>query len=537
MPSERVRCRHIGLLLALPALMLWLSLSGEEALARGGSQGLHWGYQPPAGNWRVNIWREASWFSALSGGGITHHDLGPSNLNMGGPSRSSHGSYGSVGSRSTFPQTNRAMMFPGSSSQPSGSISRPSMGGSYAPIRYAAPTGGPYLSEDRFNPPYYQSYNGYWHHGYWGGGLWGWAHWDHALGVWSFPRWGEGPFYYASGYGRYRNPFTADDTGSKMYESVIDLDAANSSDPLPEGEGPSADTTGQTLEQTQSRVLKSPEVTAGLKAFDAARTAFRSRDYPLALRKIDESLEILPHDPALHEFRSLVLFAQGEFRQSAAVIYAVLAVSPGWDWTTLSSLYAEQEEYTEQLRTLETYRKQNPETPEAAFLVAYHYATCGHNEIAVKHLRNVARLLPTDNLTPHLASLLSSTSDKSSSDKGDSSPSSAATVKPGAPANSNQALDQAPLDMSRPTGKWRATRGDVRFELTFAEGSKFTWDVDASGQTAHFEGSCLVVGNQLLLSCGKGTLIGVVTTRSLGSGFHFRLLENTPSEAGLDFDR
>ena len=49
----------------------------------------------------------------------------------------------------------------------------------------------------------------------------------------------------------------------------------------------------------------------------------------------------MPNDPTLHEFRALVLFAQGQYDAAAATLYPVLNAGPGWDWTTLVGLYPE----------------------------------------------------------------------------------------------------------------------------------------------------------------------------------------------------
>lgn len=541
----RFRRPLFGVVVLFAAILSWFSGTDDEALARGVTHGLHWGYQPPAGNPLTNLWLVASPWSALSGGGIPHHSLGPSNLNQaygpgGRQTRSSTGmlvgqsTYGTVGSGYSSPQSNRSAIFPGASSQMSSSTySRPAGGGyspTYysAPTYYAAPTDGSPRTEKVYQPAYFRNYNEYWHHGYWGGGQMGWAHWDQEMGRFCFPRWGIGPLYYDSGYGTYQNPFVAGEERLAPYAVVIDLDAQGNADA-------NAAAGDESRQLAQNRVLKSPEVTAGLKAFDAAREAFRNRDFATALRKVDESLESLPNDPALQEFRGLVLFAQGEYRQAAAVIYAVLAVSPGWDWTTLGSMYADQDEYTKQLRKLETYRKQNTESPEAAFLVAYHYATCGHHEVAVKHLRNVVKLLPDDRLTPHLATLLAEADAKRSSDKAPGDAAAAPDAAVPKPAEEKP----APFDGSKLTGTWHASRGtNLRFELTLEEDTKFAWVVEGAGPArARIEGNYLWSGNYLLLSSGDGMMIGVVTPKSLGGSFNFRLLENAPSEPGLDFDK
>src|SRR5262245_15847419 len=115
----------------------------------------------------------------------------------------------------------------------------------------------------------------------------------------------------------------------------------------------------------------------------------------------------MPQDAVLHEFRSLVLFALKRYPESAAAIHAVLAVGPGWDWKTLSSLYADVETYTSQLRALEAYRDANLRSAAAHFLAGYHYLTCGHTEKAVAQFRRASELQPKDSVAAALVQSLS----------------------------------------------------------------------------------------------------------------------------------
>ena len=77
----------------------------------------------------------------------------------------------------------------------------------------------------------------------------------------------------------------------------------------------------------------------------------------------------MPNDPTLHEFRRQTLFALGRYDEAAAPLYAVLSAGPGWDWTTLISLYADPEAYTQQLRALEDYCTQNPNSAAGHFVL------------------------------------------------------------------------------------------------------------------------------------------------------------------------
>src|SRR5262249_51202344 len=136
--------------------------------------------------------------------------------------------------------------------------------------------------------------------------------------------------------------------------------------------------------------------------FDAARAAFKAQDYAKALTDIDAAIKVLPNDATMHEFRALVLFAQKKYKDAAAGIYAVLSVGPGWNWETMSSLYANPETYTKELRDLENYQRANPDAPDGHFLLAYHYLVIGHTKEGVAQLEKFAKLVPTDKLAPEL---------------------------------------------------------------------------------------------------------------------------------------
>ena len=147
----------------------------------------------------------------------------------------------------------------------------------------------------------------------------------------------------------------------------------------------------------------------------------RSRRRPCSMRRgmpscrattdrvaqVDQAIALVPNDTVLHEFRGLALFALGRYKEAAAADYAVLSAGPGWDWTTLSSLYPNVDVYTEQLRALEQYAKAYPAASEARFLLAYHYLTCGYTDAAAAQLKEVVRLNPKDQLSAQLLASIS----------------------------------------------------------------------------------------------------------------------------------
>src|SRR5262249_30358318 len=145
---------------------------------------------------------------------------------------------------------------------------------------------------------------------------------------------------------------------------------------------------------------------AAMVMFDRARDAFARSDPQAALVLVDSAIKELPTDATLHEFRALCMFALKDYRGAAETLYVVLAAGPGWDWETMHSLYADAATYTDQLRALEAYQRANPKSPEASFVLAYHYLVLGHLDSAIRQLENVAKLVPERQLTSELLAAL-----------------------------------------------------------------------------------------------------------------------------------
>src|SRR4029077_14422309 len=106
---------------------------------------------------------------------------------------------------------------------------------------------------------------------------------------------------------------------SKVIEDIADDEEPNVKSNSTDSEGtPPGAPQEETAEDRLNYLMKTPEVKAGLQAFDVATSAFQNKDYELAVQKTEEALQQLPYDSALHEFRALVLFARGEFQPAAA---------------------------------------------------------------------------------------------------------------------------------------------------------------------------------------------------------------------------
>jgi len=238
---------------------------------------------------------------------------------------------------------------------------------------------------------YYQNYHSGWHRGYWNNWYRSplpWAGAGAAVGWMAAP----GPTY------AYSNPYYEE----SWAPSVAALDY---SQPI---SVPTVNTTVLAASEDVSTAPAPPESQEpaipkeALERFDAARAAFKQGDYASAQKLVEQAIELLPQDATLHEFRALTLFAQKQYQEAAAAVYAVLSAGPGWTWETLAPMYPNSATYTEQLRALESYVSANPKSSAARFLLAYHYLVVDEPPEAVKQLQTVVKLSPDDQLAKQL---------------------------------------------------------------------------------------------------------------------------------------
>jgi len=347
---------------------------------------------------------------------------------------------------------------------------------------------------------------GDWYHGDWHGN-WNNSWYFRPMGWWTAGYWAGGALSavpWSWGYWPYYNPYYAGpivDGGATFdYSQPIVVAQAAA---LPPGAQ-----AGPTAEEQATPLL------------DAARNAFMQGDYKTALAQVDQAIAQVPNDTVLHEFRGVVLFALGRYKEAAAADYAVLSAGPGWDWTTLSGLYPNVEVYTEQLRALEQYAKSYPAASEAKFLLADHYLTCGHTDAAAAQLKEVVRLNPKDQLSAQLLKSISATDTAEQ----------AVPSQPAAPAK--------PADASSLVGNWTATRADsATIRLALAGDGKFTWALDQNGKPQQFSGTYTVADNLLVLKQGDNPMMVGQVAALANDRFNFKLPGDNPSDPGLTFVR
>lgn len=351
---------------------------------------------------------------------------------------------------------------------------------------------------------------GDWYHGSWYPGA-GWGYmWNNypvasAIGL---TAWGVNRIGYGWGYWGYSNPY-ASGGGGYGYDY---------SEPLVTYSDAPATT------QPATSVQQAPD--PGMAAFDEARTAFYGGDYTTALAKLDTTLKTMPRDPVVHEFRGLVLFALKKYPEGAAAVYAVLSSGPGWDWTTMISLYPGVDPYTQQLRALEEFAKANPKSADAHFLLGYHYMTCNHPDNASAQFKAALALLPDDKL---LTQLVAMTAPAKSSDSKSPAP---------APAPAPAIPDEKVLKADQFIGSWKASSQGGAFQLDATKDGTFVWTYARGKTKQSVKGVYAVDQNNLALETddGSGTMLAEVEFTS-PTEFKFKMIGDSEKSPGLVFKK
>jgi tetratricopeptide (TPR) repeat protein len=343
--------------------------------------------------------------------------------------------------------------------------------------------------------------------------------------------WGVNRMSYWFGYGGgYSNPYYGDSGGGYSSGGSYDY-----SQPLPTYEqlSMSAETVAPTeaVASTNATAATPAAPTAGTeptplaKAYDEARQAFYEGDYARALERTNAALAIAPNDAALHEFKALTLFASGKYHDAAATIHTVLAVGPGWDWTTFIRMYPSVDAYTAQLRALESAVVTNPKAADLHFLLAYHYITCSSITEAVGQLQEVQELQPKDTVAVQLLQMIGGPDAFPKS--GAASPPKPATLAGGS------AIQKQDL-----FGSWTAKgAGDASFGLKLSSDNTFTWTYTEKGKSKTIEGVFAVEQNSLALQPDAGGVMAADISPPQNGKFHFDVVGAPPGDKGLDFSK
>ncbi len=242
------------------------------------------------------------------------------------------------------------------------------------------------------------------------------------------------------------------------------------------------------------------------------------------LTLLDTTLKTMPRDTVVHEFRSLVLFALKRYPESAAAIYAVLSAGPGWDWTTMVGLYSSADTYTQQLRALEEFAKQNPKSSDAHFLLGYHYMTQAHSDAASKQFKLAQEQLPNDRLISQLVGMTTP-------------PDEAKKTEAPAPTARAVVPENKVLTTEKMVGNWKASGKGNEFELELLADGKFVWSFTQGKKKQSVKGVFGVdQANLAMEPDAGGTMLAEIDFIN-PSQFHFTMLGGDPKDPGLDFKK
>ena len=265
-----------------------------------------------------------------------------------------------------------------------------------------------------------------------------------------------------------------------------------------------------------------PQQQQALSSFDAGLAKFKAAQYIPALSDFNASLKELPGDAVVHEVRSLALFANGDYKAAAAGLNSLLSSAPGMDWTTMSGLYGNPDDYTTQLRKLEQFCKSNPNDASANFVLAYHYLVTGSKDAAINALRMVVKNQPKDVTAKRMLDAMV--------------PPDVPAVA--APATAPAVLAGADAPQTDLVGTWLAQSRDTKIELSITEDSQFTWKAGAKDQAP------VVLSGQLAASSDgisletkeQGAIGGTVESKG-PDNWRFAMSGAPASDPGLSFAR
>jgi tetratricopeptide (TPR) repeat protein len=381
---------------------------------------------------------------------------------------------------------------------------------------------------NRWNTGYVNPHYGGWYNGCWGGN-WGygggwWAPFAVGAATWGLAstigNWGWG--YGGAGY---VNPYC-----SAMPAAVVAASPYDYSQPVVVNNYITNDGDVSDSSTVQGATATNEQTVAPSAAdavFDAALAAFKKEDYAAALAGCDTAVKQSPRDSVIHEVRALSLFALGRYPEAAATLNAVLAVAPGMDWTTMSSLYGSVDAYTQQLRKLEEFCRSKPDNPAGHFVLAYHYLVGGHVDLAADALRVVVAKQPDDVVAKRLLDAIQPTSGEA---EGSSSRGEEKTI-----ARDDAAAAGPETDL---VGRWTATSGKDSVELVITDDSRFTWKATPAGRPpVEIAGTIETARDAIaLVSEVAGTMTGGVQSKG-ADAFDFKLAGSPPTAQPIAFHR
>lgn len=342
----------------------------------------------------------------------------------------------------------------------------------------------------------------------------GWNNmWENYPGAAAFglTMWGINRIGYGMGYSDYSNPYSDGGGGGgggyDYSEPIVSY----------------AEPTEAPAEAAATDPVAAEAPNPGMQAFEEARTAFSSGENEKALTLLDTVLKTMPNDTVVHEFRSLVLFALKRYPESAAAIYAVLSAGPGWNWTTMISLYGNADAYSEQLRALEAFARENPKSSDARFLLGYHYLTTAHAPEANKQFKVAQKALPDDKLIGQLVKMTTP-------------PDERPETKP-VPETALVVPEEKVLTTEKLEGTWKASKKGAQFQLELRKDGQFIWSFTKGKEKQTVKGAYAVNENNLAMEPDAGGTMLAEIDLIKPTEFNFKMVSDDAKDPGMQFTK
>jgi tetratricopeptide (TPR) repeat protein len=160
---------------------------------------------------------------------------------------------------------------------------------------------------------------------------------------------------------------------------------------------------------------QAPEITPKTAARDTdnsrvfaekGETDFKSRDYKGAVYAWKHAVVDDPTNGVLLMMLAQAFFATGQYNDAAGVVQQAMQVLPKEDWGVVvknyKELYANIQDFTDQLRALEKAVKEKPNDPALRFLAGFQYAYLGYPKEAVDQLDKGLKFAPGDHTAKKL---------------------------------------------------------------------------------------------------------------------------------------
>lgn len=245
-------------------------------------------------------------------------------------------------------------------------------------------------------------------YGYCGSGYGGWGYGGLGYAGLGYGGWGYGsycgPGYYAydpygygwgtGGYGPYAGNigYTSDLYASlypttSTYASTLSTPVSTATIPVSDAGGPPV-------------ILDGNQPASDESFSDKGEIAFKGGDYEGAVYAWRHAAIDDPENGTVVMLLGQALFATGKFDEAAGATQAAMQLLPKEQWGVVvanaQDLYGNYQDYTTQLRALESAVKEKPDNPAQRFLAGFHYGYLGFSRDAVAQLDKTLKLAPQD---------------------------------------------------------------------------------------------------------------------------------------------